>query len=79
MRIRARIEGRWLSGRSRGLAVEAVSKECHCEFCRARWKLLTDAEGAEGNETWTLTPMGEQVANQMAMSSEDDAAESRRG
>jgi hypothetical protein len=31
----------------------------------------TDADGAE---TWTLTPQGEQVALQMSMSSEDDAA-----
>jgi hypothetical protein len=29
---------------------------------------------AEGDETWTLTPTGEQIALQMSMSSEDDAA-----
>jgi DNA-binding MarR family transcriptional regulator len=28
----------------------------------------------DGQETWTLTAMGEQVARQMAMSSEADAA-----
>jgi hypothetical protein len=32
-----------------------------------------DAEvDAQGAETWTLTPAGEQVANQIAMSAEDD-------
>jgi hypothetical protein len=35
--------------------------------------LLTVGTDAQGRETWTLTPMGAQVANQMAMSSEDDA------
>jgi hypothetical protein len=29
---------------------------------------------AEGEETWTLTPAGEQIALQLSMSSEDDAA-----
>ncbi len=33
-----------------------------------------DAIDAEGPETWTLTPQGEQVSQQMSMSSEDDAA-----
>ena len=35
--------------------------------------LLTVGFDAEGRETWTLTPMGAQVASQMAMSSEDAA------
>jgi len=35
---------------------------------------VTIGTDAEGEETWTLTAQGEQVANQMAMSSEDDAA-----
>ena len=34
--------------------------------------LLTIGHDAEGRETWTLTPAGEQVANQIAMSTEDD-------
>ena len=34
--------------------------------------LLTIGTDAEGRETWTLTPTGEQVANQIAMSAEDD-------
>jgi len=29
---------------------------------------------ADGNETWTLTPTGEQIALQLSMSSEDAAA-----
>ena len=36
--------------------------------------LLNTGVDAEGNETWTLTPMGKQVATQLALSSEDDAA-----
>ena len=36
--------------------------------------LVTTGVDAEGNETWSLTPVGKQVANQMAMSAEDDAA-----
>ena len=34
--------------------------------------LLTGGIHAEGRETWTLTPAGEQVGNQVAMSAEDD-------
>jgi hypothetical protein len=37
--------------------------------------LLTIGTDAEGAVTWTLTPKGEQVAIQMAMSAEDDALE----
>jgi hypothetical protein len=33
----------------------------------------TIGKDAEGNETWTLTPTGEQVALQLSLSSEDDA------
>jgi hypothetical protein len=36
--------------------------------------LLTVGTDAEGRETWTLTTMGAQVATQMAMGHEDDAA-----
>jgi hypothetical protein len=36
--------------------------------------LITTGVDAEGNETWSLTPMGKQLSTQMAMSSEDDAA-----
>ena len=36
--------------------------------------LLTIGVDAKGRKTWALTPMGEQVANQMAMGAEDDAA-----
>jgi len=35
---------------------------------------VTIGTDAEGEETWTLTPAGEQIALQMAMGSEDDAA-----
>jgi hypothetical protein len=35
--------------------------------------LVTVGTNAHGAETWTLTPAGEQVANQMAMTPEDDA------
>jgi hypothetical protein len=36
--------------------------------------LLTVGFDAEGGETWALTPKGAQVATQMAMGHEDDAA-----
>jgi hypothetical protein len=36
--------------------------------------LLTVGTDAQGRETWMLTPKGAQVATQMAMSHEDDAA-----
>jgi hypothetical protein len=36
--------------------------------------LVTVGTDADGHETWTLTPTGEQIALQMSMSSEDDAA-----
>ena len=36
--------------------------------------LVTLGTDTDGVETWTLTAMGEQVARQMAMSGEDDAA-----
>jgi hypothetical protein len=36
--------------------------------------LVTVGTDAEGNETWTLTATGEQIALQMSMSSEDGAA-----
>jgi DNA-binding MarR family transcriptional regulator len=36
--------------------------------------LIKTGVGADGNETWSLTPAGRQVANQLAMSSEQDAA-----
>jgi hypothetical protein len=36
--------------------------------------LLTVGTDAQGRETWTLTPKGAQVATQMAMGHEDDAA-----
>ena len=36
--------------------------------------LVTVGTDAEGQETWMLTPTGEQIALQMSMSSEDDAA-----
>jgi len=48
--------------------VDAVVEELQ------RAGFVTIGTDAEGNETWTLTPTGEQVANQMAMSSEDGAA-----
>jgi hypothetical protein len=35
---------------------------------------VTIGTDAEGEETWTLTPTGEQIALQLSMSSEDDAA-----
>jgi len=35
---------------------------------------VTIGTDAEGEEPWTLTPTGEQVALQLSMSSEDDAA-----
>jgi hypothetical protein len=35
--------------------------------------VMIDAD-AKGNKTWTLTPTGEQIALQLSMSSEDDAA-----
>jgi len=35
---------------------------------------VTIGTDADGEETWTLTPTGEQIALQLAMSSEDDAA-----
>jgi len=35
---------------------------------------VTIGVDAEGDEAWTLTPQGEQVALQLSMSSEDDAA-----
>jgi hypothetical protein len=35
---------------------------------------VTIGADAEGEETWTLTPAGEQIALQLSMSSEDDAA-----
>ena len=35
--------------------------------------LLTVGTDTQGRETWALTPMGAQVAMQMAMSSEEDA------
>jgi len=35
---------------------------------------VTIGTGAEGNETWTPTATGGQIALQMAMGSEDDAA-----
>lgn len=35
--------------------------------------LITTRVGADGNEGWSLTPAGKQVASQMAMSSEEDA------
>ena len=34
--------------------------------------LVTIGTDADSRETWTLTPAGEQVANQIAMSAEDD-------
>jgi hypothetical protein len=34
--------------------------------------LLTIGHDVDGNETWTLTPAGKQVADQIAMSAEDD-------
>jgi hypothetical protein len=36
--------------------------------------LVTLGTDTDGVETWALTAMGEQVARQMAMSGEDDAA-----
>jgi hypothetical protein len=36
--------------------------------------LVTVGTDADGHETWTLTEMGAQLARQMSMSSEDDAA-----
>jgi hypothetical protein len=36
--------------------------------------LVTLGTDTDGVETWALTAMGEQVARQVAMSSEDDAA-----
>ena len=36
--------------------------------------LITTGVDSEGNETWSLTPLGTRVATQLAMSSEDDAA-----
>jgi hypothetical protein len=36
--------------------------------------MVTIGTDADGHETWTLTPQGEQIALQMSMSSEDDAA-----
>jgi len=35
---------------------------------------VTIGTDAEGEETWTLTPTGEQIALQLSMSSEGDAA-----
>jgi hypothetical protein len=35
--------------------------------------VVTVGTDAEVRRTWALTPIGAQVANQMAMSSEDDA------
>jgi hypothetical protein len=35
---------------------------------------VTIGTDADGDETWTLTPAGEQIALQLSMSSEDDAA-----
>jgi hypothetical protein len=35
---------------------------------------VTIGTDAEGEQTWTLTPAGEQIALQLSMSSEDDAA-----
>jgi len=35
---------------------------------------VTIGADADGEETWTLTPTGEQIALQLSMSSEDDAA-----
>ena len=35
---------------------------------------VTIGTDVEGEETWTLTPTGEQVALQLSMSSEDDTA-----
>jgi hypothetical protein len=35
---------------------------------------VTIGTDADGNETWRLTPTGEQIALQMSMGSEDDAA-----
>jgi hypothetical protein len=34
--------------------------------------LVTIGHDAQARETWTLTPAGEQAANQIAMSAEDD-------
>jgi hypothetical protein len=34
--------------------------------------LLTMGHDVDGNETWTLTPAGKQVPDQIAMSAEDD-------
>jgi hypothetical protein len=34
--------------------------------------LVTISHDVDGNETWTLTPAGKQVADQIAMSAEDD-------
>jgi hypothetical protein len=34
--------------------------------------LITVGTDAEGRETWTLTEMGVQVSNQMAMSGQDE-------
>jgi len=39
-----------------------------------RADFVTIGTDADGEETWTLTPVGEQVALQLSMSSEDDAA-----
>jgi hypothetical protein len=36
--------------------------------------LVTIGTDADGQETWTLTPQGEQLAGQLSMSSDDDAA-----
>lgn len=36
--------------------------------------LVSVGHDADGQETWALTTLGEQVARQMAMSGEDDAA-----
>jgi len=35
---------------------------------------VTIGTDADGDETWTLTPTGEQIGLQLSMSSEDDAA-----
>jgi hypothetical protein len=39
-----------------------------------RTRQRSPSTDAEGEETWTLTATGEQIALQLSMSSEDDAA-----
>jgi len=51
-----------------GAEMDAIVEELQ------RAGFVTIGTDAEGEETWTLTKQGEQIALQLPMSSEDDAA-----